>query len=67
MRRAIWRWLWQGLRPVVREWLSERALRLPQSQRSAFARRFGVPVESVEQLEQALRQLVLYQIERWEP
>jgi hypothetical protein len=55
------------LRPSVQKWLNERALRLPRAQQEAIAHRFQVPAELVEQLENALRQIVLYQLERWEP
>lgn len=67
MRQTVFRWLWQILRPTVRAWLSERALRLSQAQRLAIAQRFGVPIELIEQLENALRQIVIHQLERWEP
>ena len=67
MRQPLIRWLWQALRPSVQQWLNERALRLPRAQQEAIAHRFQVPAELVEQLENALRQIVLYQLERWEP
>ncbi|CUU11357.1 MAG: hypothetical protein N2045_00470 [Fimbriimonadales bacterium] len=67
MRQTLIRWLWQALRPSVQKWLNERALRLPRAQQEAIAHRFQVPAELVEQLENALRQIVLYQLERWEP
>ncbi len=67
MRQTLIRWLWHALRPSVKQWLESRALRLPHAQREAIAHRFRVPAELVEQLENALRQIVLYQLERWEP
>lgn len=67
MRKTLIRWLWHTLRPSVQKWLEERALRLPRAQRDAIAHRFQVPTELVEQLENALRQIVLHQLERWEP
>ncbi len=67
MRKTLIRWLWHTLRPSVQKWLEERALRLPRAQRDAIAHRFQVPPELVEQLENALRQIVLHQLERWEP
>jgi hypothetical protein len=48
-------------------WLQERALRLPAHQRDALAQRLRLPAQSIEQVENALRQVVLYRLERWEP
>lgn len=67
MRQTVFRWLWQILRPTVRAWPSEWALRLSQAQRLAVAQRFGVPTELIEQLENTLHQIVIHQLERWEP
>ncbi|MCS7208762.1 MAG: hypothetical protein NZ874_04240 [Fimbriimonadales bacterium] len=67
MRQTILRWAWQVLKPALRQWLNERALRLPAHQRDALAQRLCVPVQTVEQVETVLRQLALYQLERWNP
>jgi hypothetical protein len=67
MRTTILRWAWQMLKPTLIEWLRERALRLPAHQRDALAQRLRLPLQTVEQLENALRQVVLYRLERWEP
>jgi len=67
MRTTILRWAWQMLKPTLIEWLRERALRLPAYQRDALAQRLRLPLQTVEQVENALRQVVLYRLERWEP
>ncbi len=67
MRQTILRWSWQFIKPILLRWLRERALRLPEQQRDALAQRLGAPVQTVEQIETALRQLTLYQLERWTP
>lgn len=67
MRRTILRWAWQVVKPGLMSWLRERALRLPAPQRDALALRLRVPTQTVEQVETALRQLLLYQLERWNP
>lgn len=67
MRQAILRWAWSVLKPTLLRWLSERALHLPAHQRDALAQRLRVPVQTVEQVETALRQMVLYHLERWNP
>jgi hypothetical protein len=55
------------LKPTLIEWLRERALRLPAHQRDALAQRLRLPLQTIEQVENALRQVVLYRLERWEP
>jgi hypothetical protein len=67
MRQTILRWAWQLLKPTLLPWLQERALRLPTHQRDALAQRLRLPAQSIEQVENALRQVVLYRLERWEP
>jgi len=67
MRQTILRWAWQWLKPTLLMWLQERALRLPVHQRDALAQRLRLPAQSIEQVESALRQVVLYRLERWEP
>ena len=67
MRTTILRWAGQMLKPTLIEWLRERALRLPAHQRDALAQRLRLPLQTVEQVENALRQVVLYRLERWEP
>ncbi|MFN4033380.1 MAG: hypothetical protein ACK4ME_07100 [Fimbriimonadales bacterium] len=67
MRQTILRWSWRLIKPILLRWLRERALRLPEQQRDALARRLGAPVQTVEQIEMTLRQLTLYQLERWNP
>jgi hypothetical protein len=67
MRTTILRWAWQMLKPTLIEWLRERALRLPAHQRDALAQCLRLPLQTVEQVENALRQVVLYRLERWEP
>ncbi|MCX7925663.1 MAG: hypothetical protein N2554_07630 [Fimbriimonadales bacterium] len=67
MRQTILRWVWGVLKPTLRQWLSERALRLPAHQRDALAQRLRVPVQTVEQVETTMRQVVLYHLERWNP
>ncbi|MFT0753445.1 hypothetical protein [Synechococcus sp. RC10A2] len=67
MRQTILRWAWQLLKPTLLMWLQERALRLPAHQRDALAQRLRLPAQSIEQVENALRQVVLYRLERWEP
>jgi hypothetical protein len=67
MRQTILRWAWQLLKPTLLMWLRERALRLPAHQRDALAQRLRLPAQSIEQVENALRQVVLYRLERWEP
>jgi hypothetical protein len=67
MRQTILRWAWQLLKPTLLMWLQERALRLPAHQRDALAQRLRLPAQSIEQVESALRQVVLYRLERWEP
>lgn len=67
MRQTILRWAWRLLKPTLLQWLGERALRLSAPQRDALAHRLRAPVQTVEQIETTLRQLVLYQLERWNP
>ncbi len=67
MRQTILRWAWSALKPMLVQWLTEHALRLPAHQRNALAQRLRVPVQTVEQVETALRQVVLYRLERWNP
>jgi hypothetical protein len=67
MRQTILRWAWQLLKPTLLMWLQERALRLPAHQRDALAQRLRLPAQSIEQVENALRQVILYRLERWEP
>lgn len=67
MRHAILRWAWQVVKPSLREWLDERALRLPAHQRDALAHRLGMPPQTVEQIATLLRQITLHQQERWNP
>jgi len=67
MRRTIHRWAWNTLKPTLLRWLRERALRLPAHQRDALALRLCLPVQTIEQVENALRHLILYRLERWEP
>ncbi|GIV09937.1 MAG: hypothetical protein KatS3mg020_0393 [Fimbriimonadales bacterium] len=67
MRQTILRWAWRALKPILLEWLHNRALRLPAHQRDALAQRLGAPPHTVEQIETTLRQLTLYQLERWNP
>jgi len=61
------RWAWNALKPTLLKWLRERALRLPAHQRDALAQRLHLPVQTIEQVENALRQVALYRLERWEP
>jgi len=67
MRMTILRWAWQMLKPTLIPWLRERALRLPAHQRDALAQHLRLPTQTIEQVENALRQVVLYRLERWEP
>ncbi len=67
MRQTLLRWAWQAIKPTLRQWLDERALRLPAHQRDALALRLRLPVQTIEQVENALRQMVLYRLERWNP
>ncbi|MDM7461940.1 MAG: hypothetical protein P3X24_009890 [bacterium] len=67
MRQTILRWSWRLIKPTLLRWLRERALKLPTQQRDALAQRLGAPVQTVEQVETTLRQLALYQLERWNP
>jgi hypothetical protein len=67
MRQTILRWAWNALKPTQLKWLRERALRLPAHQRDALAQRLRLPVQTIEQVENALRQVALYRLERWEP
>jgi len=67
MRTTILRWAWQILKPTLISWLRERALRLPAHQRDALAQRLRLPTQTIEQVENALRQIALYRLERWEP
>lgn len=67
MRTTILRWMWHTLKPILLPWLRERALRLPAHQRDALAQRLRLPVQTIEQVENALRQVVLHRLERWEP
>jgi len=67
LRTAILRWAWSTLKPALLAWIRERALRLPAHQRDALAQRLCLPVQTVEQVENALRQVVLYRLERWQP
>jgi hypothetical protein len=67
MRQTILRWAWNVLKPTLLQWLNERALRLPAHQRDALAQRLRTTVQTIEQVETALRQLVVYHLERWNP
>ena len=67
MRQTILRWAWHALKPTLLRWLRERALRLPAHQRDALAQHLRLPVQTIEQVENALCQVVLYRLERWEP
>ncbi|MFN3689966.1 MAG: hypothetical protein ACK4UU_03465 [Fimbriimonadales bacterium] len=67
MKQTILRWAWGVLKPTLMQWLNERALRLPAHQRDALAQRLRVPVQTIEQVETALRQVILHRLERWEP
>ncbi|MGQ9657786.1 MAG: hypothetical protein ACUVV1_07770 [Fimbriimonadales bacterium] len=67
MRTTILRWMWHTLKPILLSWLRERALRLPAHQRDALAQRLRLPVQTIEQVENALRQVALHRLERWEP
>jgi hypothetical protein len=67
MRTTILRWAWQMLKPTLIPWLRERVLRLPAHQRDALAQRLRLPTQTIEQVENALRQVALYRLERWEP
>jgi hypothetical protein len=67
MRQTILRWAWNALKPTLLKWLRERALRLPAHQRDALAQHLRLPVRTIEQVENALRQVALYRLERWEP
>lgn len=67
MRQTILRWAWRQFKPTLLQWLNERALRLPAHQRDALAQRLRVPIQTVEQVETALRQLILHRLERWNP
>ncbi|OYT69252.1 MAG: hypothetical protein CFK49_11440 [Armatimonadetes bacterium JP3_11] len=67
MKQTILRWAWSALKPTLLKWLNERALRLPAHQRDALAQRLHTPVQTIEQVETALRQMVMYHLERWNP
>jgi seryl-tRNA(Sec) selenium transferase len=67
MRRSIVRWLWRLLLPVLSEWLSSRALRLPQAQRERLARQLHLDPTVIEAVEQALREFVLRELQEWQP
>jgi len=67
MKQTILRWAWSVLKPTLLKWLNERALRLPAHQRDALAQRLRTPVQTIEQVETALRQMVIDHLERWNP
>ncbi len=67
MKRSIVRWLWRLLLPVLSEWLSSRALRLPQAQRERLARQLHLDPTVIEAVEQALREWVLRELREWQP
>ncbi len=67
MKHSIVRWLWRLLLPVLSEWLSSRALRLPQAQRERLARQLHLDPTVIEAVEQALREWVLRELREWQP
>jgi hypothetical protein len=55
------------IKPLLTEWLEERALRLPASERARLARQLQVDVQVVESLEATIRERVLNAIRSWNP
>jgi hypothetical protein len=55
------------IKPLITEWLEERALKLTASERARLARQLQVDVQVVESLEATIRERVLNAIKVWNP
>lgn len=59
--------LWSLARPIIREWLVDRALRLPLPVRTALARQLEVPPEVLDGVTVALADHILADLDHWTP
>jgi hypothetical protein len=67
MTKTLIRMLLGTIKPLLTEWLEERALRLPDSERARLAQQLQVDVSVVESLEATIRERVLNAIRSWNP
>ncbi len=67
MNRTWRRWLWRLFKPFLLEWLEARALRLPEREREALAKRLDVEKHLIDQIEALLREQVLRTVRDWDP
>jgi len=67
MTRALIRMVLGAIKSLLTEWLEERALRLPASERARLARQLQVDVQVVEFVESTIRERVLNAIWSWSP
>lgn len=63
-RKVVQRWLSEALDEMF-DYLQKRALVLPSGVRDVLARKYGVPVQLVGDLERALREKVLETLRLW--
>jgi hypothetical protein len=67
MTKTLIRMLLGTIKSLITEWLEERALQLPASERARLARQLQVDVSVVESLEATIRERVLNAIRSWSP
>lgn len=67
MTKTLIRMLLGTIKPLITEWLEERALKLTASERARLARQLQVDVQVVESLEATIRERVLNAIKVWNP
>jgi len=67
MKRWVLKTAWRTVYPVLRDWLNERALRLPASTKLRLAKRLGLEPDQIDAVEAALRVAVLDALDEWKP
>lgn len=61
------RWAWQMAKPIVVEWLRDRALVIPAKKRAEIAKKVGVAIVQVEEINAMLIANALDELDRFRP
>jgi hypothetical protein len=65
--KAILKLAWRLLKPTLRRWLAERALRLPTSRRNDLATQLNLDPTCIDAIQNAIQDYVLAELERFAP
>jgi hypothetical protein len=65
--KAILKLAWQLLKPALRRWLTERALRLPTSTRNDLATQLNLDPTCIDTIQNAIQDYALAELERFAP